>query len=799
MLRSYIIIALRQLWKNKFYSGLNVTGLLSGIACFLLITVYVTHELSYDGFHEKKDRIYRLALGSLDKNKMSSCVTGGVMPGVLNNEYAGIKSFARFRHLPSLVAVGEKIFFEQKFFYSDSTLFDVFSFRLHSGDPSTALRDPFSIVLTQSAAARYFGESDPLGMLMQIDETMTLKVTGVMEDVPSNSHLHFDMLASATSLTHHPQPNVRTWQLTSWYSHYFHNYILLDENADPAAVDAAIRDAAKYHSDPQQYESFGKNMGLFLQPLTSIHLAPIFGEIEPQGDEKVLLILGGVAGLILVLACVNFANLNMMLSLGRRREVGLRKTLGARRRHVWIQFTGESFIVCLCAFVIGIAVVLAILPWFNSFTGKAIVWADIFSGKAIIACIAALITTTLAGGLLPALAAARLNPSQILKGIVSPPRSFVFRKGIVVLQFSITIVLIAGSVVIWKQVDYMLTKDIGLNTDHVIVIPTYGDPRVNAKLDLFHQQMDAIPSVSSYTTAESIPGEAVFGIVGIFEGHPIKNYSTMGIGYDYLRTFGIDLVAGREFSKEISTDTSTNCVIINESLSRLLGWSPEEAIGKSYNMGNEVVRPGKVIGVARDFHFNSLRNEIRPIVMSYVPFFFQQVPVRISKDDMPGTIEAISLAWKKVYPSRPFNFRFADESLHGQYQAERTFGRLVSYFSILTIVIGLLGLIGMVSLDLAMRTKEIGIRKVLGAGVPALVAKLSKNFLTLVVLAALVSVPIAFWLSNVWLSDFAYRIGSVAIVIILPCLGVVALSALVLTIQTMRTASSNPVDSLRTE
>jgi putative ABC transport system permease protein len=799
MLRNYLVVALRQLWKNKFYSALNVTGLLAGAACFLLITVYVTHELGYDQFHEKKDRIYRLALGPLDKNKMSSCVTGGVMPAVLNDEYAGIEGFARFRHLPSLVAVGDKSFFEQKFFYTDSSLFDVFSFKLLSGDPGTALDEPFTVLLTLSAAEKYFGDRDPIGQLMQVDETMTFKVTGVLEDVPSNSHIRFDMLASASSLLQHPQPNVRTWQLTSWYSHYFHNYILLEENADPASVDAAIRDAAKFHSDQGQYESFGKNMGLFLQPLNSIHLEPIFGEIEPQGDGKIIIILGGVAVLILVLACVNFANLSIMLSLGRRREVGLRKTFGARKRHVWLQFTGESFVVCLCSFMIALAFALAVLPWFNSLTGKSIVWLEFLSEKTVMACVIAVSATTLAGGLFPAAIAGRLSPAHILKGNDVKPRSFGFRKGIIVLQFSITIVLIAGSLVIWRQVDYMLSKDLGLDAEQVVVIPTYGDPRVNDRLELFYDQLGSIPSVTSFTSAESIPGEPVFGIVGIFEGHPIKNYSTMGIGYDYLRTFGMELVAGRDFSRMIATDTSTNCVIINETLCRSLGWTPDEAVGKSYNMGNEIVRPGKVLGVAKDFHFNSLRSEIRPLVMGYIPFFFQQVPVRIETADMQGAIEAIRLAWKNVYPNRPFDFRFADETLHGQYHAEQRFGSLISCFSGLAIIIGLLGLIGMVSLDLTMRTKEIGIRKVLGAGVASLVGKLSQSFIGLVVLAACISVPLAFWLSGLWLSDFAYRIDSVVAVILAPAIGVIVLSTVVLTLQTLRTASSNPVNSLRTE
>jgi putative ABC transport system permease protein len=799
MIKNYLVTALRQLWKNKSYSTLNATGLIAGIVCFLLIAVYVNHELGYDRYHEKGNRIYRLALGSLKAGKMSSCVSGGVMPQVLNDEYAGIENFVRFRHLPSLVAYQSKSFFEDRFFFTDSSVFSVFSFKLREGNVRTALADPFTVVLTESATRKYFGNDNAIGQLLTVDEAMTFKVTGVMEDVPPNSHLHFDMLASTASLTQHPQPNVRTWQLTSWYSHYFHNYILLEENADPAQVDASIREAARYHSDQEMYQSFGKNMGLFLQPLHDIHLNPIFGEIETQGDRKILLILGGVAALVLLLASVNFSNVNMMLSLGRLKEVGLRKTFGARKSQVYLQFIGESLLLSVVTFVVGTALVQAGLPWFNAFTGKDIQWTAIFAGNnlTIISGVAALVG--IAGGIWPALAAGRHTPAKVLKGIADARSPLTVRKSIVITQFAISIILISGSLVVWKQMDHMLSKDLGLDSNQVIVVPTHGDPAVAARLDVFFQQLQGIPGVTSFTSAELIPGEAVFGIVGIFEGHEIRNFSTMGIGYDYLKTFGMDLVAGRDFSPEIQTDTSTNCVIINESLSRTLGWTAEQAIGKSYNMGNEIVRPGKVIGVVRDFHFNSLRQEIQPIVMSYIPHFFSKIPIRIETTNMSRTIDVVGKAWKTVYPSRPFDFRFADAALHQQYQSEQKFGKLVTYFSFIAIAIGLLGMVGMVSLDLALRTREIGIRKVLGAGLSGLVGHLSKSFLALVIIAAGISIPLSIWVGKVWLAGFAYRIDSLALPVILPAAGVILIAALVVCLQTLRTALMNPADSLRSE
>ena len=799
MIKNYLVTAFRQLWKNKFYSTLNSTGLIAGIVCFLLITVYVNHELSYDTFHEKGNRIFRLNLGSLKSCKMSTCVSGGVMPGVLNDEYAGIENFVRFRHLPSLVSYQSKAFFEERFFFSDSSVFNVFSFKLIQGDPRTALADPFTIVLTESAARKYFDDGNAVGQLLTVDETMTFKVTGIMEDVAANSHLHFDVLASTASLLQHPQPNVRTWQLNSWYSHYFHNYILLEQNADAAQVDANIREAAKLHSDQEMYQSFGRNMGLFLQPLGDIHLNPIFGEIESQGDRKILLILAGVAALVLLLASVNFANINMMLSIGRLKEVGLRKTFGARKSQIYLQFIGESLLLCLLTFAIGIAVVQASLPWFNSFSGKDIPWSAILAQNTVAIISGVVVLVGIVGGIYPAIATGKHAPAKVLKGITGARASMTVRKSIVIIQFAISIILISGSLVVWKQMDHMLSKDLGLDSNQVIVLPTYGDPGVAARFEVFFQHLREIPAVQSFAAAESIPGEAVFGIVGIFEGHEIRNFSTLGIGYDYLNTFEMELAAGRDFSREIQTDTSTNCVIINESLSRTLGWTPEQAIGKSYNMGNEIVRPGTVIGVVKDFHFNSLKQEIQPLVMSYIPHFFSKIPVRIDGTDMSATIEAVGKAWKAVYPSRPFDFRFADEALHQQYQSEQKFGKLISYFSVIAMVIGLLGMVGMVSLDLALRTREIGIRKVLGANLSGLVSHLSRGFLGLVIVAAAISIPLSIWVGDIWLADFAYRIDSVVLPVVLPAVAVILISAFVVCLQTLRTAMMNPADSLRTE
>ena len=801
MLRNYLTVALRQLWRNKLYSSLNLTGLIAGVTCFMLITLYIAHDLRYDQYHVRKDRIYRLALGNIEQGFPRSSVSGGVMPHTLQQNFAGIEKVVRFRKLPSLVAVRDQAHFEEKFFFTDSTVFDVFSFQLLEGDTRTALTDPFTVTLTESAALRYFGRTARVtGELIQVDERMTFKVTGVVKDLPDFSHFKFDFLASAATLPLHPQEPVRTYQLTGWYAHYFYNYVLLNENADPSVVGRNILNAHKYHSDPEEYKLYGQSMALFLQPLTDIHLNPLYGEIEPQGDRMVLYVLAAVATLILILACINFANISTALSLNRRKEVGLRKTLGARNGQVASQFMGESLLLCALAFLLASLALGAILPWFNIFSGKHLAWQLLLEGDTLLILACALVVTALAGGFYPSFIAQRFSPSGILKGQIVGSQRFGFRKSIIVFQFTISMILVAGALTISEQVKHMLNKDLGLSTDQVLVIPAHGDPQILGKLPLFFERLKQVPAVESSAVCELVPGETVYGIIARFEGKENINFATIGIGFDFLETFQIELVAGRDFSPQQPLDTLVDRVIINEQLAHYLGWKPEEAIGKTYDRGGDGERPGEVIGVVRDFNFTSAKNNVGPLVLMYAPNFFDKAAVRIaSGQHLPAAVEQIQRAWRTVFPSRLFEFRLADESVQLQYQAEKKFGKIFTYFSSLAILIGILGLFGTVSVDLSVRTKEVGIRKVLGASVRNLIALLSTDFLKLVLIAFVISLPLAWWLAQQWLSQFAYRLESVAWLIALPALGVVVLALLVVVAQTLQGARVNPVDSLRNE
>ena len=802
MLRHYILIAQRHLRRNKFYSAINISGLVAGVVCFLLITIYITHDLRYDQYHEKKNRIYRLGLGGLSENFPRTCISGGVMPHALMNAYAGIENVVRFRHLPSLVRKGNEAFFEEKFFFTDSSLFDVFSFRLIEGHPDKALAEPFSIVLSQDAAMKYFGrDRNVTGELLQVDESMAFKVTGVMENIPDYSHFHADLFASASTLPLHPQEPVRTYQLTGWYAHYFHNYILLDENADVNTVAANIREAAKLHSDPEQYELYGTNMGLYLQPLTDVHFNPLYGELEVQADKTILYILSAVAVIILFLACMNYSNINTALSLNRRKEVGMRKTFGALRSQLSSQFIGESYLITFLAFAFSFVVVIALLPAFNTFSGKNIEWTEIFTTQFNLLFLCGFFVAGFAGGVYPALVMGQWPVLDILRKNVPIKFSpLTFRKAVVIFQFTLTITLIAGSAVIMTQVDHMLKKDLGLSSKNVVVLPTHGDPQIHSHVDPLFSQFATIPSVESATICELIPGETVYGIIALFEGQEEnKNFRTISIGYDYLKTFSMTLVAGREFSPDVAADTAIDNVIINEKLAKYLGWTPEQAIGKTYDRGGDGEHPGTVIGVVKNFDFNSLKTETPPIVMSLSPNFYSQIALLVNSDNLTESIASIRKAWESNFPTRPFDFRFADEALQQQYKSEEKFGKLFAWFSILAMIIGLLGLGGMLSLELNSRTKEVGIRKVLGAQTFNLIKLLTKDAMTLMVISLFLSVPLSFYLCDLWLNQFSYKLQDWGSLIVISAALVVGLVGGISALQTIRYASKNPVETLRSE
>ncbi len=800
MISNYVKTSFRVMLRHKFYSVLNIVGLALGLSCCLLIFLFVNHETSYDKFHQKAEKLYRLNLGSIERGYGSYAKSSGAMAQVLLDNYPEIESAVRLRHFPSLVANGDTRFYEDKFFFVDSTMMTAFSWEVVAGNGPEALTQPNTLVITEEVAQKYFPNEPALGKQLSIDNVMNFEITAIVKSPPRNSHLDFDILASTMSIpTHHSEP-LRTYQSHSWYAVYFYTYLLLKPGIDLENLELKLLDAPRLYSDPEQYELYGRRQGLYLQPLLDIHLDPVSAEITPQGNMTYVWIFSVIAVLILVVGCVNYLNLVTARASTRLKEIGLRKAIGASRANLKYQFAWESIIIGSLALVLAWVIVLLGLPLFNAITGKQFYFEDLLTLEFILASMGVVTLTTMIGGLYPAFYLAKFQAATAIKGDSAATGKAWIRKSVVVMQFSISVILIAATFLIHRQTSFMLSKDLGLNTDKVIVIPTRGVAELNnTYLSTLKHQLDVLPTVQSSAIGELSPGELGGGIIARFEGMAEnRNFKTIIIGTDYLDTYGIELIAGRDFSEEIVEDTLEN-VIINETLANLMGWTPEEALGKKYDFGDDGINPGQVIGVTKDFHFRTLHTEIVPTVFSGNHRFLQKIAIKVKGDNLPEALVDIEEVWKGQLPQYPFEYYFADESLTQLYFNEKNFGRIFLTFSTLAISVALLGLIGLTAFFVEKRLKEFGIRKVLGATDSHLFVAFSRNVVQLLAVALVISSPLVIILGNRWLETFSYRISMSADIILLAAI-ISGLGCFVILIwQATRIIFSNPADVLRND
>lgn len=800
MFRSYFNAAFRNFRRNRKHTTINLLGLSLGLAAFIVIFQYVTFEYSFDRFHHKADRIQRLTLGRLDNGVGTSAVTAGAMAPILHDNYAGIKSYVRLRKFPSLVTHEETRIHEDKFYFTDSTFFQMFSYELKEGSKENILEEPNTIVLTERAAERIFGRSSGLlGETVRIDNYADYRIDGIVKNPPANAHFSFDYLASIASIATHPNEPLRTYQTNGWYAHYYYTYLQLEDGVSPMALQEQIVEASKIHSDPEYYELYGVNMGLYLQPLTDVHLHPLYGELEPQGNADNLYILSSAGLIILLLAIVNYTNLSTAQSIRRVKEVALRKTMGAERKELIVQFLGESVVLSLIAFVLAISLIQLFesdllgpvgLPSgiFDSFYETNVFYLLVISGL-----------TGIIGGLYPAFYLSSFGPGHLFKDSLSGERKFLFRKVVVFFQFAISMLLISGTVIVFSQVRFMQNQELGIDTEQILVLPTYGNANIHARYDRLRQDLSRLTEVRSSTLAELSPGDIAFGIVARFEGMETnKSFTTTGVDYDYLKTYDLKLIAGRDFSREIPTDAEER-IVINRKLCEQLGWTPEEAINKTYDFGGDGITPGFVIGVVEDFHFNSLRREIYPMVMALAPAFYQKIAIKLDGTDLAGSISKVEDIWQHVYPEFPFNYQLVDQEFDRQYASERSFGALFLQFTILGLLIGAFGIYGLIQLMTEYRRKEMSIRKVLGAPVWRLTVLLTREYMILMALAFLVAGPLAYIFMNNWLADFAYAIAVKWWMLGLSLVAIALISFSTIGTSVFRTARANPVDSLRHE
>lgn len=791
MLKNYLKIALRNLSKYKLHSLINIAGLAIGIAVCMIIYTHVKHELSYDRFHENYDNIQRVvATRNDDGDWIRIRVTPAGLASRLEREFPEIVKTTRVWYFSALLNLDDRSWMADNFGLADSSFFEIFSFRLLAGDSITALKEPNSLVLSETAAKNLFGDENPVGKTIGLYNRMELKITGVMEDFPDNSHIHLNYIMSmSTAPTLYGDESF----LDGMSNYSFSTYVLLNPNTDPQSIaDKMPEFYRKYVS-----EESGDRHGFTIQPLSDVHLTP--GLLVEDADvvaKKQLYILSFIGLFVLILACINFINLSTARSVQRAREIGLRKVLGADRWQLIRQFLTESIILSLLSIPIAFVLAELFLPVFNSYLGRG----SSLMGEGMESLLPFLVLIILfigiVGGSYPAFYLSRFRPASILrKGVQSSSGKGALRKALIVFQFAISVVMIIGTITVIRQFNFMRTQNPGF--DRGMVIFTDMCRGVGEHYDAFRQELLSNPKIENVAAGSHIPGWANMdqSYYTINEGDSIPlQLNTIVIDPDYLETLGITLTMGRNFSRDIAAD-STGSYIINQALAAKLGW--DDPIGQTLNLGDW--RDGKVIGVVKDFNYRSLHQEIQPLVLRLDNDAHWCIIYKIRPGDIEGAIAQLKQTWEKYAVDYPFDYAFLDATQGRLYSNEKRLGQIVSYSAGLAILVACLGLFGLASYTAERRTKEIGIRKVLGAHPADLALMLSTELARWVLVAVIIAWPIAYLLMSRWLEDYAYRVSLGFDIFAFS--GILALVVAYITVglHTVRTALLNPVETLRQE
>jgi putative ABC transport system permease protein len=799
MLKNYLTVAVRNISRHKTFSLINIMGLAVGMACCILIAVYILTELGYDRYHENADRICRLE-AVLTLGTQPNLVASTNMPPSLamREDYPEVVDSCRF--LPfrrsTLVAFEDKQYYEEKIYYGEETVFDIFTYPMILGDPKTALTLANSIVLTEDIANKYFGGEDPMGKVLKLNNTRECTVTGVIENVPPNSHFKFTMLISFQTLREERTQFVEAW--AGPFGSY--GYVLLDEGADyrqineklPAMVDKYMGESLK---------NAGVDVEYFLTPITEIHLhSDKRHEAGVNSDIKYVYIFAVVAAFILLMACVNFMNLATARSSTRAREIGMRKVLGASRGQVVRQFFGESMLYSFVSLVIAMILVHLTLPVFSSLANRDLT----IDYSAMPWLIPALIGLALLVGLLagsyPALVLSRFQPIRVLRaGAATTTSKSAFRKVLVVAQFAISITLLIGTSVVIGQLNFMRDKDLGFDKENVVTIPL-NDRSLVQSVNSIMEEVGSYERVLSVATSSHHLGGHTSGASLVPEGSTesqAQMMNIMNIDENYLSMMKMELASGRNFSKSFATD-SAGSVIVNEAAVREIGW--DDPLGKTIRFsGDDSGDKWTVVGVVKDFHYVSPHMVVEPLLITNDTARLRSIFVRISPEDTPGTLAWLENKWKEFDPDRPFEYSFLDETYNEQYRTEEKLQSIFVNFTLFAIFVACLGLFGLASFSAEQRTKEIGIRKVLGSSVGSIVLLLSRQFAKWVLIANLIAWPLAWYLANKWLEDFAYRVSVGPSVFLLAGLLALIIALVTVSFQAFKAASADPVESLRYE
>jgi len=790
MLRNYFVTAFRYLLKQKVFSVINLVGLTVGLCVCYFALSFVFFELSYDGYHEKSDRIYRLVTNVETANGTDFLSTTAPMGPAVQAVFPEVESAARIFLDHLIIQKDQEQFADEKIAYVDSSVFSIFTFQLLSGNPATALQAPYSVILTETAAKRYFRAKNPLGHTLLINGKDRALVTGVMKDIPNNSHFNVSMLFSLSTLGESWMSNSKRF--------FFYTYLLLPEKYNPAQLTSKLPDFVKKHIDQSQ----GKYT-LALEPLKSVYL-----DGKPRGSKAGSSVTGNrshiyifsfVAAFVLFIACFNFINLTTALSMQRVKEIGVRKVLGTTRNLLIFQFLVEAVMLAATSFVFAVLLCTIFIPFFNNLVGKTII-SDIFENvNYLLLLLAMAIGIGLLSGIYPAFFLARFQPVSTLKGgFVSTAQGIAFRKVLVITQFSISIMLIVATGVVYKQLHFMQNQELGFKKEHQLVVDFQYDEQIIDHQEAVKEKLLAIPGVTLASMSSSIPGRANHLYATKIENasNDMQEFQsdTYFVDHDFLKQFQISMLAGRAFSKEFATDVK-EAIVINEAAVKSLGYADaKEVLGKKFSQLNV---DGRVIGVIKDFHFRSFQEKVQPLALRISPGFFTYLTLNISSGNPVKSIQELEVKWKEIANGLPLISFFADEIYDNQYRGEHRFGKLFICFAVLAVFISCLGLLGLSAFSITQRTREVGVRKVMGASVHGIVGLLSADFIKLVLVACVIAIPAAWYLMDRWLQDFAYRIEIP--LWILGGAGFLAVCVAMLTIsfQAIKAALMNPVKSLK--
>lgn len=813
MIKNYFETAVRSLLRHKSFSIINILGLTGGLTCSLLILLFVVDEYSYDKFHDKKDRIYRMEyfISNFDIARIPP-----VMGPELKEYFSETEAVSRMFSRSVSVQVGDgapaERFEEPNVTFADPDLFQIFSFDLVSGDISGALSQPFTVVLNSEIARKYFGEANPIGQQIQMEGNHSFKVIAVVQDFPSNSHVHFNMLVPYDNM-YDLEPatlaeGIRQNFKQNWMVSHSPTYVLLEKGANPEDVNAKLVDFVK-EKIPQQQQ---RGQTYQLQPLLDIHLNDeVMAQSESPGSIMFIYIFIAVGVLTLAIACINYVNLSTARSLQRAKEIGMRKVLGAWKSNLIFQFLGESFVTTFLAAFLAFGLTTILIPQLNELTGKELSVEVLYRPMIIGGFLGLTVLASLLAGLYPAFFVTRVSPIYSVKGLVSSNSQggLSFRKGLIVVQFVISVVLISSTLIVFEQLDMMRNRPLGFQKEHIINIPVQSqnfnnvfggvDEQKRQKMNAFENELKNLPGVVGSTVSSTVPG---FGMVNrnvIPEGYTQEEAviaPVYSVDYDFTEVYDIEVVAGRTFSEDYGTDHTSAFLINRFAVDEFNFGSPEEALGKSINIEG---KKGQIVGVVEDFNFLSLSQPMNPLIMEIAVGQFSVFSIKLANKNIPETLEQLSGVWNDFFPEETFDYNFLDESLDQNYADQERLGRTVGYFAILAILISCLGSYGLIMFIATGKMKEVGIRKVLGASVGGLVFLLSRQFLVLSAVAMVIAVPLTIWATSAWLEDFSYRIDLTPLSFVVAGGITIVLMLATISYQAIKAALSNPVKSLRTE